>query len=108
MRALAIAFTILAVTGLTGFSEPQLPGYEPLSDVEGTVRIWGHGAAGKDFIEALVKNWEAGFQHYQPKVEFDNRLYGTASAIGALYAGAGDLAILGREIWPSEIIAFRE
>jgi phosphate transport system substrate-binding protein len=33
-------------------------------------------------------------------------MYGTASAIGALYAGAGDLAIMGREIRPFEISAF--
>jgi phosphate transport system substrate-binding protein len=98
----------LPVFSLAAFSEPQLPRYAPHGTVAGTIRILGHGAAGKDFIEALVKSWEAGFHQYQPNVQFDNKLYGTASAIGALYAGVGDLAILGREIWPSEISAFRE
>jgi len=33
-------------------------------------------------------------------------MYGTASAVGALYADAGDVAILGREIRPFEVSAF--
>jgi phosphate transport system substrate-binding protein len=41
-------------------------------------------------------------------VKFDTRRHGTASAIGALYTGIGDLALMGREIWPFEITAFRE
>ena len=89
-------------------SGQDLPEYKPVRHASGAIRIWGHGAAGHDFIETLVRKWEAGFQKYQPDVTFDNRLYGTASAIGALYSGAGDLALLGREIWPSEIAAFRE
>lgn len=86
----------------------DLPQYKPGSKVSGLIRIWGHGAAGHDYIESLVKSWEAGFRHYQPDVQFENKLAGTASAIGALYTGTGDLALLGREIWPSEIQASRE
>ena len=41
-------------------------------------------------------------------MSLDNRLHGTASAIGALYTGVGDLALLGREIWPPEVEAFSE
>ncbi|MBV8833077.1 MAG: substrate-binding domain-containing protein [Acidobacteriaceae bacterium] len=89
-------------------AEDRLPIYSPQQTVSGTIRIWGHGAEGKDFIRTLVLNWEAGFQKYQPNVQFDNQLMGTASAIGALYTGTGDLALLGREIWPDEIQAFRE
>jgi phosphate transport system substrate-binding protein len=33
-------------------------------------------------------------------------MYGTASAMGALYAGKGDIAILGQEIYPFETAAF--
>jgi phosphate transport system substrate-binding protein len=86
------------------------PPYIPTQQVAGTIRIWGHGAyAGEqDFIEGLTQTWEEGFRHHQPRVEFENRLYGTASAIGALYTGTGDLALMGREIWPMEIAAFEE
>jgi phosphate transport system substrate-binding protein len=93
-------------------AEPDLPpAYAPPAQkVAGRISIWGHGAlAGRfDFIEALVKKWEDGFHRYHPDVVFENRLHGTASAIGALYTGKGDLALMGREIWPFEITAFQE
>ena len=72
------------------------------------IRIWGHGALGHDYIESLVIKWETGFQKTHPGVQFDNELHGTASAIGSLYTGTGDIAILGREIWPVEIEAFED
>jgi phosphate transport system substrate-binding protein len=78
--------------------------------LSGTIRIWGHGAFANrvDFIEGLVRAWEEGFQQSQPGVRFENHLNGTAAAIGSLCAGVGDLALMGREIWPYEIAAFRE
>src|SRR5262249_829059 len=78
----------------------------PCQNVSGAIRVWGHGSPATDFMGALVRSWEQGFRRYQPAVEFDNRLYGTASAIGALYAEQGDIAILGREIRPFEMSAF--
>ncbi|MFT5138866.1 MAG: phosphate transport system substrate-binding protein [Lysobacterales bacterium] len=84
--------------------------YEPAGQLEGSITIWGHGAYGKRiaFVEGLVDRWEAGFHIHHPRVSFNNRLHGTASAIGALYTGTGDLALMGREIWPPEIAAFSE
>lgn len=77
------------------------------SDQQPPIRIWGHGALGRDYIESLVNKWEAGFRTTHPDVQFDNELHGTASAIGSLYTGTGDIAIMGREIWPVEVEAFR-
>jgi phosphate transport system substrate-binding protein len=84
--------------------------YHPDRTVSGTIRIWGHGAYDRkrDFIGALVRAWELGFQHFEPGVRFENHLVGTAAAIGALYTGRGDLALMGREIWPPEVEAFKE
>lgn len=86
------------------------PPYRPVEQVAGTISVWGHGAYGKrlDFVEGLVAAWEEGFRRFHPDVTFDNRLHGTASAIGALYTGTGDVALMGREIWDPEIAAFRE
>jgi phosphate transport system substrate-binding protein len=86
------------------------PYVAPAREVSGTIRIWGHGAyAGtEDFIESLTRAWEAGFRKYHPEVQFETRLTGTAAAIGALYTGVGDLALMGREIWPNEVAAFEE
>lgn len=107
MRFLAAMIALFAVAP----SHAQtLPIYEPSQQISGTLRIWGHGAYGKrlEFVEGLVAALVDGFRRHHPAVEFDNRLHGTASAIGALYTGQGDIAFMGREIWKPEIAAFRE
>lgn len=85
-----------------------LPHYQPQKQVSGTIRLWGHGAPVLDFMGMLVKSWEEGFQKVQPGVKFEYDMYGTASAMGALYAGKGDIAILGQEIYPFETAAFEQ
>jgi phosphate transport system substrate-binding protein len=82
--------------------------YLPQHQVKGTLRVWGHGAAGKDYIGSLVRKWEAGFEKLQPGVHFEDKLYGTASALGSLYTDTGDIAVMGREIWPAETEAFQD
>lgn len=84
--------------------------YAPRSEVAGVLSIWGHGSYGAhtDFVEGLTRAWQDGFQAHHPGIVFENRLHGTASAIGALYTGTGHLAFMGREIWAPEIAAFRE
>jgi phosphate transport system substrate-binding protein len=84
-----------------------LPHYQPQQSVSGTIRLWGHGAPILDFMGMLVKSWEEGFQKFQPAVRFEYDMYGTASAMGALYTGKGDIAILGQEIYPFETEAFQ-
>jgi phosphate transport system substrate-binding protein len=61
-----------------------------------------------DFMGMLVKSWEDGFRKFQPGVTFEYDMYGTASAMGALYADKGDVAILGQEIYPFETVAFKQ
>src|SRR5882724_11755916 len=111
-RLLTCLFVLLpAFASGSHAGEPDLPApYEPQQAVAGTIRIWGHGAYDKsqDFIETLVLAWEEGFRKRQPQVSFENHLNGTAAAIGALYTGAADLALMGREIWPPESAAFQE
>lgn len=85
-----------------------LPRYVPRRQLHGTVRVWGHGAAGADYIESLVRKWEEGFEKLQPDVHFDNELHGTASAMGALWTDRGDMAVMGRQIWPNEVEAFTD
>src|SRR5438477_3145479 len=106
VRLATCLFVLLPALGHSSHAgELDLPApYEPRQAVEGTIRIWGHGAYDKsqDFIETLVLAWEAGFRKHQPQVAFENHLNGTAAAIGALYTGAGDLALMGREIWPPD------
>jgi phosphate transport system substrate-binding protein len=99
------AFALALVS--VGAQQPGTPeAYRPEHSVSGVLRLWGHGSPETDFMGKLVRSWQEGFRRYHPDIQFDNRMYGTASAIGALYAGAGDLAILGREIRPFEVSAF--
>jgi len=102
-----LAGTSAADAGTAALPPPYQAKAQALS---GTIRIWGHGAfAGRqDFIETLVRNWEMGFQKQHPQVQFENHLTGTAAAIGSLYTGTGDLALMGREIWPNEVAGFEE
>jgi phosphate transport system substrate-binding protein len=95
---------------LSGHSQAQsldgIAKYQPTRNVSGTVRLWGHGSPTHDFMGDLVRAWEHGFSKYQPHVSFEHRMYGTASSIGALYSGVGNLAIRGEEIHPFEVRAF--
>jgi phosphate transport system substrate-binding protein len=84
----------------------SLPYYQIKIPVSGTIDIWGHGSFKHDFMGKLIDKWISDFKRYHPNVEFKNHLYGTASAIGALYTGAGNLAILGEEISPAAEEAF--
>jgi phosphate transport system substrate-binding protein len=78
----------------------RLESYRPAGRVSGTITIWGHGSFKRDMVGELLNGWIAEFQRHHPDVRFENRMYGTASAIGALATGAGNLAILGEEISP--------
>ncbi len=106
MRA-AVCLLVLCSAAASA-QNPKLPPYVASRQVSGTIRVWGHGAAGKDYIESLMRAWEEGFAKVQPNVHFENELYGTASAVGALYTDKGELAVMGREIWPMETEAFTD
>ncbi len=84
----------------------DLPTYKRSQRVSGTVVLWGHGSFKHDFMGRLVKRWVSGLHQTQPGIVLDFRMYGTASAISALFTGAGNLAILGEEISPSAKKAF--
>ncbi len=100
------AMILFSTARVYGQNPEALPHYQPGQTVAGTIRVWGHGSFKRDFMGRLMKYWEEGFRKYQPGIQIENRMYGTASAIGALYTGAGDLAILGEEIHPVAAAAF--
>jgi phosphate transport system substrate-binding protein len=74
----------------------------------GAIRIWGHGHKGQDYILTLVKAWQDGFRKLHPEAQFDDELDGDASAIGGLFTGAADLAILDREASFIEVDAYQQ
>jgi phosphate transport system substrate-binding protein len=56
----------------------------------------------------IMSLWEKGFHRYQPGVTFDDRLKGTVSGMAGLYSGVTDLSLMGREIWPAEVMAYQQ
>lgn len=84
-----------------------LQSYTPEESVSGTLRLWGHGSFRHDFMRKLVDAWLGEFRRFHPGIALDYRMYGTASAVGAVYTGAGDIALLGEEISPDAARAFR-
>ncbi|MFG6490009.1 PstS family phosphate ABC transporter substrate-binding protein [Roseateles sp. BYS78W] len=73
-----------------------LPGYAPAATVTGLIRTWGHGSRDRDILGGLVRDWQAAFARRQPGVRFETTLRGDATAIGGLYTGAADLALMER------------
>lgn len=116
-RLLGLLFA-LALAGSASASEWPEPGepsrkaiaelsaYDPSDEVEGRVRLWGHGSFRHDFMRHMITRWIETFRQYHPSVEFEYLMYGTASAVGAVYTDAGDIAILGEEISPAAARAF--
>lgn len=77
--------------------------YRPEAEVSGTIRSWGSAQ-----MADLMRLWERGFQRYHPAVRFEDKLNGTVSGMGGLYSGVIDLSLMGREIWPAEVLAYEQ
>jgi phosphate transport system substrate-binding protein len=56
----------------------------------------------------LLSAWQDGFRRLHPDARFNNELDGNASAIGGLYTGIADLAILDREASFIEVDAYQQ
>lgn len=96
-RSAVMGLTLVLVGG-AGAQSPQA----------GTIRVWGHGHRGRDYIKTLMTAWEEGFRKTHPGVRFENDLYGDASGMGSLYTGTGDLAVLDREASFIEVDAYQQ
>ena len=84
----------------------QFPPYAPGQQVSGVIRVAGHGSARLPWMKQLLSAWERDFQRFQPGVRLEYRMYGTSSAIPALFNGTADISILGEEIDPGAVRTF--
>jgi phosphate transport system substrate-binding protein len=84
----------------------SMPRYVPEQQVSGVIRVSGHGSAKIPWMRQLLTAWEKDFQRFQPGVTLEYRMYGTSSAIPALFNGVADIAILGEEIDPVAVRTF--
>ena len=99
-RCIAWAVLVLAAAvaqaGEPG-SADAIPPYQGQQQVSGLIRTWGHGSRQRDFIGGLVRSWQDGFAKHQAGVRFEATLRGDATAIGGLYTGAADIALMERQ-----------
>jgi phosphate transport system substrate-binding protein len=93
--------TLLLAVSAPAADLADLPHYQPREEITGTLRVWGN-----DGQVDNMKLWVAGFQKFHPGAKFDLHLTSTAAAVGAVYGGAADLSLMGREIWPIEAQGF--
>jgi len=84
----------------------SFPHYLPQQQVSGVIRISGHGSAGNPWMRPLLIAWEEDFRRFQPGIRLEYRMFGTSSAIPALFNSVADLAILGEEINPVAVRTF--
>lgn len=103
---------VLGVAALVGGSVwAQLPQHTDVSDVQpyraqqkvsGVVRVYGN-----NYIPALMKRWQEGFQKFHRGVTFTTNLPGTEAAMAGITSGTADIAFIGREGYRSEINGFK-
>ena len=79
------------------------PRYVAGPPMPGTIRVWGN-----DFMAKLEAIWEEGFRKLHPEIKFEDTLKSSAQAVGALYTNVADLGLLGREVWPTEVLGFQK
>ena len=115
IRSLLVGMTLLASIAAaqapTGVpyevsAVASMPHYVPQQMVSGVIRVSGHGSAKIPWMRQLLAAWEKDFQRFQPGIKLEYRMYGTSSAIPALYNGVADIAILGEEIDPAAVRTF--
>src|ERR1700687_2574620 len=98
-----VVIIALACVAASGFAQAADDLSRPLgagaqAPLSGVIRTWGHGSRNADFVGPLVRAWESGFRARHPAVAFETSLLGDKSAIGGLYTGAADVALMERAL----------
>ena len=66
------------------------------------IRVWSYNG-----LSAQLLRWESEYHAVHPEVRFDNQFHGAAAVMAGLYDGVADVALMGREIWPVETMAYQ-
>jgi phosphate transport system substrate-binding protein len=74
---------------------------KPVADPH-VIRVWGYTG-----LSAQLMRWEGAYQVLHPEIRFENELHGAAAVMAGLYNGVADVALMGREIWPVDTMAYR-
>lgn len=87
--------------GLTVTVDANLPDYEAVEGVSGTIK-----SIGSDSMNNLMTFWTQGFQEFYPNVQVEVEGKGSATAPPALIAGAANFGPMSREMQKKEEDAF--
>jgi phosphate transport system substrate-binding protein len=94
------------VAGICGVCAVVCAGaQQPTSSVAANtqvIRVWGYSG-----LSAQLLLWEAEYRNLHPEVRFENRMHGASAVMAGLYDGVADVALMGREIWPVETMAYQ-
>lgn len=84
--------------------DSALPTYRPVAKLSGSIR-----SDGSDGMKALMDSWQCRFSVMQPSTSKGERWehLGTLNGFHALLVGEADIAPMGREIWPQELVQWR-
>lgn len=66
------------------------------------IRVWSYNG-----LSGQLLRWETGYRKIHPEVRFENQFHSPAAVMAGLYNGVADVAMMGREIWPVEVMAYR-
>jgi phosphate transport system substrate-binding protein len=66
------------------------------------IRVWGYSG-----LSGQLLRWESEYRKIHPDIRFENQLHSPATVMAGLYNGVADIALMGREIWPVEAMAYR-
>jgi phosphate transport system substrate-binding protein len=80
----------------------QAPDFVAGPPMPGVIRVWG------TLLAKLQGLWEEGFHKTHPEIKFDDTLKSSAQALAGLYTNVADLGLLGREVWPTEVLGFQK
>jgi len=98
---MSLAILVLATVCVRAQSAESLPHYQPGQTLDGAIHIWGD-----DQMNVVMKHWQDGFRKYHSTVRFETKLLGTGTGMAGLYHCVADVALMGRDATPSEIMAF--
>jgi phosphate transport system substrate-binding protein len=95
IQATVAALCFVCVT-VSAVAQPLTPGATKV------IRVWGY-----DGLSAQLLLWEGEYRTLHPEVRFENTLHGASAVMAGLYNGVADVALMGREIWPVETMAYQ-
>jgi len=107
LRALLMGLLMLLAVPAGAFgqealqADPNLPPYEPVSGIAGSVI-----SVGSDTLNNLMALWSEGFRRTYPDVQIEIEGKGSSTAPPALIAGTAQLGPMSRDMRPSEIDQF--